>query len=142
MEVIHILEKEGGIARTGHIAKRMDVKPPTVTEMLHKLREEGYANYRPFMGVTLTEKGRKEARRLDKRHEVIADFIKLLGIEREVAEIDACELEHHISNKTARKLEKFVMFVQNAPKSPKWVGHFRRYCETGERLHCDNCSDD
>ena len=142
IETIWILEKREGRAHTGMIASEMAVKPPSVTEMLRKLQDEGLVKYELYTGAILTPLGKKMARELMRKHKLIADFIVILGIERELAEIDACQIEHHVSSKTMERLEKFVEFVHGAPQDPKWIEHFKRYCETGERSMCDFCSDD
>lgn len=137
METIYVLEKREGRARTGRIASEMSVKPPSVTEMLQKLQKDGLVKYETYTGATLTSLGKKKAQELMRRHKVIADFIEIIGVERELAEIDACQLEHHVSPKTIEKLKKFVGFVRSAPGDPKWIRRFKRYCETGERIPCD-----
>ena len=139
IETIYALEKREGAAHTGSIASEMGVKPPSVTEMLQKLERSGLVKYKPFGGATLTNAGRKKARELMNRHRVIADFIEILGVKREQAELDACQMEHHVSSETVEKLERFVEFVHNAPADPKWIGHFQHFCETGERICCEEC---
>ncbi len=137
IETIYVLEKKEGCAHTGRIAAEMNVKPPSVTEMLQKLQNEGVVRYEAYAGATLTLSGKKKARELMKRHRVIADFIEIIGVERGAAEIDACQIEHHVSSKTMRRLEKFVEFIHSAPHDPKWIEHFKHYYETGERSECE-----
>ena len=136
IETIYMFEKKGGKAQTGQIAEHMDVKPPSVTEMLQKLQDEELVKYEPYLGATLTEKGRKLANELMARHKVIADFLEIIGVERELAEEDACQIEHHVSKASAERLRLFVEFVQTAPRDPQWIENFKRYCETGEREKC------
>jgi DtxR family Mn-dependent transcriptional regulator len=131
IEAIHALQKP--MAKTGEIANRMGVRPPSVTQMLVKLKDDGLVEYEPFIGARLTRKGEKVAAELMARHRVIADFLAILGIDRELAERDACVIEHHMSRESAARLKQFVEFIQSAPRDPQWVGKFRKYCETGER---------
>ena len=133
IEVIFELCEEGQKVQTGQIAERMDVKPPSVTEMLGKLQDDGLVKYEPYIGVELTAKGKKLAMELMATHKVIADFLEILGIDRENAEIDACVIEHHMSKESAQRLKQFVEFIQTAPKDPLWIEMFKTYCETGER---------
>ena len=139
IETIYALEKREGTAHTGSIATEMGVKPPSVTEMLQKLKISGFVKYKPFGGATLTNAGRKKARELMKRHRIIADFIEILGVERKQAEIDACQIEHHVSSETVKKLGNFVEFVNSVSEDPRWIEHFKHFCETGERIGCDRC---
>ena len=136
IETIHAIEKDEIRAQTGQIAEMMDVKPPSVTEMLQKLQDEGLVEYEAYLGAKLTSKGNKLAEELMARHKVIADFLEIIGVERELAEQDACQIEHHVSKVTAERLQEFVRFVQEAPRDPKWIEHFKTYCETGEREEC------
>jgi len=136
IEAIYALQKLGKKAQTGQIADNMDVKPPSVTEMLGKLQDEGLVKYEPYLGAELTSKGEKLAKELIARHKIIADFLEILGIERDNAETDACVIEHHMSKESAQRLKQFVEFIQTAPKDPLWIERFRTYCETGER-DCD-----
>jgi len=136
LEVIYLLEKRDGHARTGEISSELDVKPPSVTEMLLKLEEKGYLKYKRYEGARLTESGKKIARSLKESHETIADFLEIIGVEKEQAELDACELEHLISKDALSKLKKFIEFIDDAPEEPKWVEHYRHYIKTGERKKC------
>ena len=142
LETIYVLQQREGYAHTSAIAAEMNVQAPSVTEILQKLQREGYVDYTPYRGATLTEAGSALARRLMDRHRVIADFLDIIGVERSRAEIDACRIEHHVSQRSIDQLEKFVHFVTDAPDEPRWVHHFRQYCETGERTPCELCKEE
>lgn len=139
VETIFVLEKKEGAAHTGKIAEVMGVKPPSVTEMLRKLQESGFVKYKPFIGANLTSSGREKARELMDRHRVIADFLEILGVDRELAEIDACQIEHHVRGTTMERLEKFVEFVRDSPQDHRWIEHFKHYLKTGVRIGCRSC---
>jgi DNA-binding MarR family transcriptional regulator len=49
IELIHILEKKDGHAHTGTIAAEMEIKAPSVTQMLQKLEKEGLVRYQSYM---------------------------------------------------------------------------------------------
>jgi DtxR family Mn-dependent transcriptional regulator len=125
VENIDILEKKDGTASTGALASRMGVKPPSVTEMLQKLEREGLIHYESYTGATLTGAGKKMAWELMKKHRVIADLLETFSIERELAEVDACQIEHHVSPETLKILEKFVEFTKNDPVSTESIIRFR-----------------
>lgn len=136
LETIYVLQKSEGRAQTGKIASVMNVKPPSVTQILRKLEDRGLVNRGRYYGTTLTNNGRETAKALMKRHKIIADFLEILGVKRELAEVDACQIEHHVNPETMEKLKKFVDFVHKAPRDPKWIQHFKEFCETGERSQC------
>ena len=133
IETIFALQKGTDRVQTGQIAQRMDVKPPSVTEMLGKLQDEGLVNYEPYLGAELTTKGKKLAKELVETYRVISDFLEILGIDKDMAEQDACIIDHPMSQESAQRLKMFVEFIQTAPKDPKWIENFLLYCETGER---------
>lgn len=137
IETIYALEKRNGSAKTVKLSLEMGVRPSSVTEILQKLQNEGYVHYEPYKGATLTESGNKLARGLIKTHRIIADFLAIIGVKRELAESDACQIEHHVSQKTMVRLGKFVEFINNAPQEPKWIEHFNYYINTGKRKICN-----
>ena len=139
MEIIYILEKRDGRAHTTRIAAEKEVSAPTVTEMLDKLQKEGYIEYEKFRGAKLTPSGMDIAKKLMNKHQVIADFFEIIGIERNLAEIDACQIEHYVHKKTMVQLGRFVEFVNDAPEIPRWLEHYKQFCETGDRGECDDC---
>ncbi len=136
IEAIFVLEKQDGRARTGKLASRLGVKPPSVTEMLGKLQDEELVNYQSYAGVTLTPRGKKLAKKCMDRHRLLAALFEMIGVEGEQAEVDAAEVGHHISPATMSQLRKLLEFVQGNPKDPPWIDCFTYYCKTGERIKC------
>ena len=137
IEVIYDLQKKHNCVHTCEIAAVIGVAPPTVTEMMQKLNNKNLVNYVPYHGVTLTALGEKIAKALMLKHKTLAEFLKIIGIDREDADIDACQIEHHVSSRTMKRLNKFVEFVRDAPSDPRWLEHFEHFCKTGERLRCE-----
>jgi Mn-dependent DtxR family transcriptional regulator len=125
IETIFVLEQRNGRAQTGMIAAQMGVKPPSITEMLRKLEKEGLIHYESYNGATLTSSGRKMARELMQKHRIIADLLEILGIDSELAEVDACQIEHHVSPETLKRLEQFVDFARNDKATSESICRFR-----------------
>lgn len=128
IEIIHVLEKEFGRAQTGMIASQMGVKPPSITEMLQKLEREGLIQYESYNGAILTATGNKLAQELMQRHRILADLLEILGIDRDLAEEDACRIEHHVSPETLQRLELFVEFTRNDPVATDAIRRFLSLC--------------
>ena len=57
LEALYIMTEGERPARTTDISNYLKIKPASVTEMIQKLSAEGYVNYEPYHGVTLTDKG-------------------------------------------------------------------------------------
>ena len=140
IEIIHALETQEGRAATGRIASEMRVKPSSATEMLKKLQKEGLLQYETYAGATLTDSGRRLALELKSKHKAIADFLAIIGVDRRVAERDACQMEHHIGQETMERLERFVQFANLTSCEPLWIENFKRYCETGQLGECNLCA--
>ena len=69
--------------------------------------------YEKYRGMTLTEEGESVARRITKRHGILAELLDLLGVEKEVAYHDVEGMEHHISPQTLRGLQQIVTELKN-----------------------------
>jgi DtxR family Mn-dependent transcriptional regulator len=136
LEAIHNIIEKKGYARVKDIASELKVSSPSVTEMMRKLNNLGFIVYEKYSGITLTDKGGKIAKEVRRRHVIFEDFLEIILVPRDIASKDACTMEHHLDPKTIEQFSKFVAFVENAPVPPKWLEHFRIYCETGE-IRCD-----
>ena len=130
IETIYDLEMKYGSAHTGDIASKLDIKPASATEMMQKLSDMGYVKYEPYHGVSLTPKGKKIAKDLMQRHRTIAKFLIIMGVDKETAEADACQIEHNVTPKTMKKLTKFVEFVESDLGQHDWLDDFREFKES------------
>ncbi len=100
---------EGKVAKTNDLAKRLNVKPSSVTEMLLKLSEKGYIKYQPYHGAVLTEKGEKLARRIKKYNKIFETFFrKFLKLNEDISKKLSCELEHHINDDVAKIICRII----------------------------------
>ena len=94
-----------GRAKTSDIAAEMEIKPPSVSEMLLKLKEEGLVDYRPHEGASLTAQGRVVATQMERKHQLLETFlVDILGVDAKRAHHEACEMEHHMSDDTVARL--------------------------------------
>lgn len=141
IETVDELQKKEKRARTKKIAKKLKVKEPSVTEMLHKLKKKGFVSYEPYQGATLTRRGEKIANELRERHFTLAEFLEMLGVDEKTADEDACKIEHIVNPKTMKKLRKFLKFVKEAPEKPQWLEHYKHFVETGEHQECERRED-
>jgi DtxR family Mn-dependent transcriptional regulator len=112
LETILKIVQEKGYARVKDIAEQLDVKPASVTEMLNKLSTEGLINYEKYSGVTLTEEGREKAEEINKVHEMLKRLLLLIGVPEEIAEEDACRIEHVLHKETVLRILKLVEAIE------------------------------
>ncbi len=109
LEVIFNLMAENRVARVRDIAREMGVQMPSVTGALKHLAEHGLVNYRPYEYVTLTTAGVRIARGMIRRHDILKRFlVEILRLPDEVAERDACGMEHALSEESLDRLMEFL----------------------------------
>ncbi len=113
LEVIYELISHKGYATTVDISDYLNVSSPSVTKMLQRLSEIGHVNYEKYRGFSLTESGMAIAENMHERHGVLAEFLKMIGVEEETANRDAEGIEHHLHPETLKKLEDFIRLVKN-----------------------------
>jgi len=107
LEVIYELIEENTVARVKDIAARLNVRKPSVHCALHELKKHGLIEQEPYSYVLLTKTGRVEAKKVVKRHELLREFLSHLGVPPDVAERDACAMEHVLSKATYNAIETF-----------------------------------
>ncbi len=112
MKVIYRLQL-GGEVRGTEIAKALDVSRPTVSVSLKNLEGEGYLVRKTDRTVCLTPKGLRVALEIADRNVCLYEFLVRLGVERSVAETDACELEHALSRESYEALMSFAAMNLN-----------------------------
>jgi Mn-dependent DtxR family transcriptional regulator len=115
LEVVYDLIQTKGYARAIDIAKRLDVKTPSVTSMIQKLDGMGLVVYERYRGLRLTNKGERMAQFTQQKHALIVKFLKTLGVKETTACEDAEGIEHHVHKDTLKRFEHFVKFVDNHP---------------------------
>ncbi|ADV64687.1 metal-dependent transcriptional regulator [Desulfurococcus mucosus] len=113
LEVIYVLSSQGR-PRVREIARRLCVKPSSVVEFLRKLSSEGYIIYEKGGRIELTEKGLAVARDVHQRHRLLAEFLESIGVPREIAEEDACRMEHVLHPETVAKIREFLESIHAA----------------------------
>ena len=109
VELISDLIIEVGEARQVDMAARLGVSQPTVAKMLKRLASVGLIEMIPWRGVFLTAEGARLAQESRERHQIVENFLLMLGISPEIARRDAEGMEHHVSKET---LEAFSRFTQ------------------------------
>lgn len=117
LERIHALIEEKGYARVVDIASSLQVKQASVTGMVQKLGELGYLNYEKYRGLILTDKGRRVACKVQKRHETLSRFFSLLEIDSETQKKDIEGIEHHLSPETVDMLSDLAGFFEDYPET-------------------------
>jgi DtxR family Mn-dependent transcriptional regulator len=108
LEMVSFLSDEGAV-RVTDIASRLGVSKPSVLNALKTLEEQGLLEHGHYQGVTLTQRGKQKASEIRKRHYFLTDFlVTLVGVSSQIAERDACKMEHVLSPETLKKMQELM----------------------------------
>ena len=107
LEIIADLLNTKGEARIVDIANKLDIAQATANKTIQRLQNQGFVKKEPYRSIFLTLKGQEVASISKKRHIIVLTFLKNLGLDARTAEADAEGIEHHVSDKTLKKMELF-----------------------------------
>ena len=97
LEKILMLSEPRSVVRSIDIANAMGYSKPSISIAMKKLRENGYIVMDEDNFIHLTEKGSAIATRIYNRHKILREFFMKLGVPADIAERDACKVEHDLS---------------------------------------------
>ena len=101
LETILVLTKKNGSVRSIDIADAMQFTKASVSRAMSILKRDNYIIMHPDGSILLTKEGLKKATAVYDRHVTLTRFInEVLGVDVEIAEKDACRIEHIISPQT------------------------------------------
>ncbi len=117
LKAIYHLESiaKHGVSTNG-IAGEMETKPSSVTDMVKKLADKGLVNYVKYQGTTLTEKGKKTALGIIRKHRIWEVFLlETLDFQWDEVHEIAEQLEHIKSEELINRLDTFLGNPQYDP---------------------------
>jgi DtxR family transcriptional regulator, Mn-dependent transcriptional regulator len=125
LEALLSLQEKGIETRIKYLAKELGIKPPSVIDMIKILVAKGYVTQENRKEVLLTEKGLSVAKKIHNKHYIIKDFFcDILGINEEVANNEACKIEHYLSQETYQKLLNYVEHIKKTQQNPlSWINN-------------------
>ena len=118
LECIYMLILEKKPARVRDIAATLGVKTPSVVYGIAALKRLGYVTQEPYGDIELTAKGRKVATGVLTRHTILKAFLLKLGVTEQVADNDACLMEHILSAQTMDRIRDFLGKTPALPDAP------------------------
>ncbi|MCD6496783.1 MAG: DtxR family transcriptional regulator [Deltaproteobacteria bacterium] len=130
LEIIYHIGQRKGRVHIKDIASEKHVRMPSVTDAVRRLRDHDMVEYQARGTVELTPAGRNLALLVVGRHQFLKDFFtKVLGVPGDIAERDACSIEHDMSTATLAKLASFYQFLTTCPKvSPVVMEEWKSCC--------------
>lgn len=128
--IYHLSNHGNDLVSTNAIAKKIETKASSVTDMIKKLADKDLVNYKKYQGVELTEMGRRMAASVIRKHRLWEVFLvrKLSFSWDEVHEV-AEQLEHIRSEKLIDQLDAFLEFPTVDPHGdpiPDKDGNFKK----------------
>lgn len=116
LEKIEQLIARKGYARVIDIAQGLKISQASVTAMVQRLDAEGFIKYEKYRGMVLTSSGLEVARRIAHRHQLLTDFLRVIGVGDEKVIYDDVEgMEHHISPDTFKAIEALTRYLEKNP---------------------------
>ena len=113
VEMIDDLINAYGEARVVELAKRFGVSHATVNKIVKRLARDGLVRTRPYRSIFLTEGGHRLADASRKRHQIVLNFLRAIGVSERAAELDAEGIEHYVSDET---LAAFARIAEDTNK--------------------------
>ena len=108
LETIYILTKKNHDVRSLDVAEYMNFSKPSVSRAVRLLKQGGYITVDPDGYLHLTDLGKEIASKIYERHTLLTEFLMRLGVDRETASVDACKIEHDISDKSFEAIKRHV----------------------------------
>lgn len=116
LEALYKLNGRGGQVRVGKLAEELQVKEPSVVEMLKKLEKKNLVDYERYSGAKLTDRGKEEGMSVTRKHRLAERLLSdVLDLELPEIHDEACKLEHSIGNDTADKIARVLENPETCP---------------------------
>lgn len=125
LEAIYIAYLDDTALKGAELARKLNISRASVSEALSKLAAKKYIDYSSYGLINLTEGGIREAAKIYRKHNLLRDFFEqILGVEKKVAEDNACRIEHIISQEI---LEQISLFMEFYASNPKLAFEYKKY---------------
>ncbi len=108
LETILILSNKMSYVRSIDVVEYMGFSKPSVSRAVNLLKSENYLEIDREGHITLTEKGREVAERIYDSHKLLTKLLISLGVDPDIAQEDACKMEHDISDETFYAIKHFL----------------------------------
>lgn len=110
LEAIFNLIKENGSARVTDIANSLGIAASSVNQGLKRLNKQGLIEQQKYGPIELTKSGVQAAEKINCKHQILYLFLhKTLGVDPEIADQDACSIEHALSQESFEKMTDYLI---------------------------------
>lgn len=108
LETILMLSKKQNEIHAIDVVNHLGFSKPSVSIMLKKLKDSSYITIDENSHIHLTSSGQEIAERIYERHTTLTKFFKSIGVRDDIAENDACKIEHDLSDETYLAIKKLI----------------------------------
>jgi Mn-dependent DtxR family transcriptional regulator len=112
--ILELIDSKG-YARVVDIAALLKISQASVTNMVQRLDAGGFLKYEKYRGLVLTTAGERLARNIAERHQLLTDFLRLLGVDDDQIHRDVEGMEHHIGPATLRAIRSLNTHLKRQP---------------------------
>lgn len=109
--ILMLSEKKDGVHAVD-ICNQLKITKPSVSVMLKKLKEDGYITIDSHNHLHLTDKGLPIAEKIYERHKILTELLLKIGVGEDIAEDDACKIEHDLSDETFEKIRQYYYKIE------------------------------
>lgn len=107
LESILMLKKKNGSVRAIDVVNDLGFSKPSVSVAMKNLEANGYIERDSAGHISLLPKGQSIAESIYEKHTALVKLLTHIGVSEEVAEADACQIEHHLSDETFNALKAY-----------------------------------
>jgi Mn-dependent DtxR family transcriptional regulator len=119
LECISDLENSKGYACVSDVAEALQLNRASTSIMVKRLGKLGFLRYEPYRGFALTSEGSRVAEKIRKRHAMLADLFRLMGLDETDHHSDIEGLEHHLSDRAFRRFAQLAAHLRTHPLPKK-----------------------
>ncbi len=109
LETILVLRLRKGVVHSVDVAKALNFSKPSVSRAMKILRDNGFITMEQNGEINLTSDGLRRAEQIYGRHIILTQFLRdFIGVEDEMAEENACRMEHILNQEVVNKIVEFM----------------------------------
>ncbi len=127
VEMLFRLSAKARYVRLTELGSALNVQPPSVTAMVHRLAAAGLVDYRKYGILQLTERGNAVGAYLLRRHQLLEGFMQLIGVQKNALK-DAERIEHIVSDELVARIHALSEFAR---ENPAWWQEFTHTAPPG-----------
>ena len=111
LELIYQTISKNKTIKAIDIANEFKISRPSVSEALIRLADLDLIIYEGRKGIKITQQGVIEAKKIINRHNILFKFFsEVLKIDNQIADKNACKIEHVIDDEVLNKIQLFSEF--------------------------------